>query len=182
MGSDFFDGLGETISRTAKELSGKAEVLYETQKLRNRISGEERVVDKIMCDMGNIVYKQYMDGNAVEGELGELCEKISQHMHLILGLKERMAELKGQKICPGCQKAVERDVAFCPYCGATCPTPEPEEDAGDVIDLEELEQENETAGEAASQPEETEESQEAETGNTETEDAEAGEVSKEEAE
>lgn len=158
MGSEFFDGLGETISRTAKELGGKAEVLYGTQKLKSRISGEERVVEKLMSDMGNIVYRKYTEGNAVEGELGELCEKISQHMHMILELKERMAELKGQKLCLSCQKAVEKDVSFCPYCGAACPTPEPEEEAGDVIDPEDLE----ASGEAASGAEE-------ETGKEETE-------------
>lgn len=143
MGNDFFDGLSETLTRTAKEIGGKAESLYETQKLRNRISSEERLASKTMADIGKIIYKKYAGGEAMEGEVGDLCEKISQHMQMIAGLKEKLADMKGQKICPSCQKAVDRGASFCPYCGAICPAPEPEEAAGDVIEPEEAEAETE---------------------------------------
>lgn len=137
MGNDFFDGLSETLTRTAKELGGKAESMYETQKLRSRISSEERLVSKTMEDMGKIIYNRYEAGEAMEGELADLCEKISQHMQMVSGLKEKLADRKGQKICLSCRKAVDRDASFCPYCGAICPTPESEEEAGDVIEPEE---------------------------------------------
>ena len=42
MAKDFFGTLGETLTKTARELSGRAEEVYETQRLRNKISGEER--------------------------------------------------------------------------------------------------------------------------------------------
>ena len=42
MAKDFFGSLGETLTKTAKELSGRAEEVYETQRLKNKISGEER--------------------------------------------------------------------------------------------------------------------------------------------
>lgn len=139
MGNEFFDGLGETITRTAKELGERAEMLYESQRIRNKLSGEERIVDKVMADLGNLVYKRYSGGEAVDEELKTLCEEIDQHTQKIMEYKESMANLKGQKICPSCQKAVDRDVAYCPFCGATCPTPEPEEEAGDVIEPEDTE-------------------------------------------
>lgn len=130
MGTEFFDELGETITRTAKELGERAEVLYESQKIRNKLSGEDRIIDKIMADLGNLIYKRYSNGEAMDEELSALCEEIDQHMQKISEYKEAMANLKGQKICPGCQKAVDKEVAFCPFCGAACPMPEPEEDDG----------------------------------------------------
>lgn len=137
MGTEFFDELGETITRTAKELGERAEMLYETQRIRNKLSGEDRIIDKIMADLGNLIYKRYSNGEAVDEELGALCEEIDQHMRKIAEYKEAMANLKGQKICPACQKAVDKEVAFCPFCGAACPMPEPEADAGDVVEPEE---------------------------------------------
>ena len=38
MAKDFFGTLGETLTKTARELSGRAEEVYETQRLRNKIS------------------------------------------------------------------------------------------------------------------------------------------------
>ena len=49
MAKDFFGTLGETLTKTARELSGRAEEVYETQRLRNKISGEERQINKAMA-------------------------------------------------------------------------------------------------------------------------------------
>lgn len=56
MGYDFFDELGDTISRTTKDLSKRAGQLYESQKIRNRLSSEEHMVEKLKCDIGNLIY------------------------------------------------------------------------------------------------------------------------------
>ena len=136
MANDFFDELGMTISKKAKDLGGKAETLYETQKIRNKRNSEEKAADKIKYDLGNLIYQRYADGSAVDGEVGALCEEISQHLQRAAAYREEAALLKGQKICPSCQKAVDKVAMFCPYCGATCPSAEPEQkDAQDVVDV-----------------------------------------------
>ncbi len=137
MGNEFFDGLSETLTKTAKEIGERAENFYEVQKLRSRLSAEERLIDKTMADMGNIVYRKYSSGEVPEGELGALCENISQHMQVIAGLKEKLASMKGQKICPVCQRSMEQDALYCPYCGAACPASEPEKADRPVADAEE---------------------------------------------
>ena len=55
MAKDFLGNLGQALSKTAKELSGRAEDAYETQRLKNKISAEARKIDKIMADLGKIV-------------------------------------------------------------------------------------------------------------------------------
>ena len=42
MAKDFFEELGEAITKTAREIGGRAEVLYGTQKLKNKISDRFR--------------------------------------------------------------------------------------------------------------------------------------------
>lgn len=128
MGTEFFDGLGETITRTAKELGERAEQIYETQKIRNKISGEERIIDKVMADIGNLIYKRHVNGEAMDSELSVLCEEIHQHILKIKEYRGAAADIKGQKLCPSCEKPVDKDVSFCPYCGAECPDPEKPQD------------------------------------------------------
>ena len=49
MAKDFFGNLGQALSKTAKELSGRAEDVYETQRLKNKISAEERQILEKSC-------------------------------------------------------------------------------------------------------------------------------------
>ena len=175
--SSFWDDLGKTLTRKAKGLSSRAENLYEIQKIRNKLSAQERMTEKLMMDIGKMIYTRYEQGEAVDGETGVICEEISQHMLEADHYRDAIAASKGEKFCPACHKAVMREASFCPYCGAACPTAELEEKAADVIEQadEELEEaaeaevtevpeteaeENAEATEAAADPEETVEASE----------------------
>ena len=175
--SSFWDDLGNTLTRKAKGLSSRAENLYEIQKIRNKLSAQERMTEKLKMDIGKMIYTRYEQGEAVDGETGVICEEISQHMLEADHYRDAIAASKGEKFCPACHKAVMREASFCPYCGAACPTAELEEKAADVIEQadEELEEaaeaevtevpeteaeENAEATEAAADPEETVEASE----------------------
>ena len=144
--SSFWDDLGSTLTRKAKGLSSRAENLYEIQKIRNKLSAQERMTEKLMMDIGKMIYTRYEQGEAVDGETGAICEEISQHMLEADHYKDAIAASKGEKFCPACHKAVMREASFCPYCGAACPTAELEEKAADVI--EQADEELEEAAEA----------------------------------
>ena len=175
--SSFWDDLGNTLTRKAKGLSSRAENLYEIQKIRNKLSAQERMTEKLMMDIGKMIYTRYEQGEAVDGETGAICEEISQHMLEADHYRDAIAASKGEKFCPACHKAVMREASFCPYCGAACPTAELEEKAADVIEQadEELQEaaeaevtevpeteaeENAEATEVAADPEETVEASE----------------------
>lgn len=159
MARDFFDELSDTITRTTKDLGKKAGQIYETQKIRSKIASEEQMVQKLKADIGNVIFEKYKEGAEVEESLKGFCEEIQQHMDIIAGYKDSAAEIKGQKICPSCGKSVDRSVSFCPFCGAVCPTPEPEKAEGEVVDAETEEsvtETEETAAEAESEAEDVE--------------------------
>ena len=126
--SSFWDDLGNTLTRKAKGLSSRAE------KIRNKLSAQERMTEKLMMDIGKMIYTRYEQGEAVDGETGAICEEISQHMLEADHYRDAIAASKGEKFCPACHKAVMREASFCPYCGAACPTAELEEKAADVIE------------------------------------------------
>ena len=160
MARDFFDELSDTITRTTKDLGKKAGQLYETQKIRSKISSEEQIVQKLKADIGNVIFEKYKEGAELDEALKGFCEEIQQHLDIIAGYRDSAAELKGQKICPACGRHVDRSVSFCPFCGSVCPTPQPETETaeGDVIDSET----EETVAEAENEAGKAEETAEAE--------------------
>lgn len=161
MAADFIDGLVKTISQTTKELgkatrelSERAEQTIEAQKIRNRIVGEEKIIEKIKVDIGNWIYKKHTDGEGLDSELSVLCQEIDQHYLKIREFRDSAANLKGQKVCPSCEREVDMSVSFCPYCGTPCPTPEPAENVeGEARNKECV---GEESAEGSSEPEETE--------------------------
>lgn len=126
MAEDFLGGLGETLSKTAKDLGSKADMFIETQKLRSKITTEERMVDKCMADLGRIIYKRHIDGEALDMELSEVCEEITRHKVQIARQNDKIAKMKGQKVCPACGASIDREAAFCMQCGAPCGTEDDE--------------------------------------------------------
>lgn len=178
--SSFWDDLGNTLTRKAKGLSSRAENLYEIQKIRNKLSAQERMTEKLMMDIGKMIYTRYEQGEAVDGETGAICEEISQHMLEADHYRDAIAASKGEKFCPACHKAVMREASFCPYCGAACPTAELEEKAADVI--EQADEELKEAAEAeVTEVSETAEESEAEEAAEVVETAETAEASETEA-
>lgn len=166
MAKDFFDSIGKSLAKTMREVGGRAENFYSEQKLKGQISGEEKQIQKIMEELGKIIYRRYCDGVPLEDMQKRLCEQIDQRMERIAQFKEEIAGVKSKKICPSCGTVVEEAMAFCPHCGAACTTKEKEEHAGDVVadsDAEEIvnedfhEKPQEEAEEASEEVKETEE-------------------------
>lgn len=170
--SSFFSNLGDTLSKTVKEVSGRAGNAYETQKIKNKISGEEKQIQKIMADIGKIVYERYTEGVPVEEAQKTLCEQIDQRQEQIKTYNNMIDEIKEKIVCPSCGSMMDPDDAFCSKCGAPNPatvTEEPEDD--DVVDGTATEV---VESDAAEEPESAEETPDAQ----ETADIEAVEAEK----
>ena len=165
MAKDFLDEL----SKTAQSLTEKVSSVYESSKLRSKIAAEENEAEKLMAEIGKIVYARFVEGKETDSEFQELCEGILGHKKAAEDLKAAAAGRKGLKICPACEKEIDKDAMFCPYCGTPVPNPEPvkeeavtdetdeaaEEDACEVKEaVEETEETEEAAADAAEDPEE----------------------------
>lgn len=183
MAADFIDGLVKTISQTTKELgkatkglSERAEQTIEAQKIRNRIAGEEKIIEKIKVDIGNWIYKKHADGEGLDSELSVLCQEIDQHYLKIREFRDSAANIKGQKVCPSCEREVDMSVSFCPYCGTPCPTPEPAENVeGEAVQAEEETKTEDTADVQEKAADGSNGSEEEKTGESKTESAESEE-------
>lgn len=127
MTDDFFADFGETLHQAAKEFTAKTDTFFESQKMRNKISGEQRKIDTFLKDIGNIVYQKFVDGEPQHEDIAVLCEKITEHKVAIAKMRENMAKKKGEKICAACGASMPKDAKFCMKCGEACKD-EPEEE------------------------------------------------------
>lgn len=133
MASDFFSNLGKRITQTAQQTADKTSVFVEIQKLNVESASEEREIEKNYQSIGELICKEVKEGLEVSPAVKELVDAVASHEAAVTEIKAKIAKLKGQRICPGCGKAVDAGAAFCPQCGESLPEvvsePEKEEPA-----------------------------------------------------
>lgn len=132
---DFFNKVGSTISSKSKDVTKKAKELAEIAKLTGQIAEKEESVKGAYIELGKYVYDTQKE-DAPE-EVAEKFAVIDATVEEIDHLKKEIRRLKGRQECPDCGKEVSYSAAFCSYCGAKLPEPEPEEvvEEGDVTEV-----------------------------------------------
>lgn len=147
---DFFNKVGNTISSKGKDVTKKAKEIAEIAKLTGKIAEKEESIKGTYIELGKYVYENQKE-DAPE-EVAEKFAVIDATVEEIERLKREVRKLKGRQECPDCGKEVSYTAAFCSYCGAKLPEPEPEEvvEEGEVTEVPaDSEESPETAEETA---------------------------------
>lgn len=156
---DFLNKVSSTITSKGKDVTKKAKEIAEIAKLTGQIVEKEESIKGAYIELGKYVYESQKE-DAPE-EVAEQFAAIDATVEEIEHLKREIRKLKGRQECPDCGKEVSYTAAFCSYCGAKLPEPEPEEvvEEGDVTEVtEEAETVEETAEEeSVEEPAKTEE-------------------------
>lgn len=149
---DFFNKVGSTISNKSKDVTKRAKDLAEIAKLSGKIAEKEESIKGAYIELGKYVYESQKE-DAPE-EVAEKFAVIDAAVEEIEGLKREVRKLKGRQECPDCGKEVSYSAAFCSYCGAKLPEPEPEEvvEEGEVTEVTEETAEAAESAEAAADP------------------------------
>ena len=95
--NDFLRGLGQTITKTANDVTDKTEEFFEITKLRGQISGEEKVIHQAYARLGELLYKEYEAGTAVSEDVAEICKDIDRHKERVSALEKDLSYLRGKK-------------------------------------------------------------------------------------
>lgn len=135
--TDYFEELGKTISDAAEAVGKKTEVFIKVQKIRGKIHGAKRSVEKNYKDLGEIIFCRYSAGESVDEELAIICEEISQINANLAELREELAGCHGCRICPTCEVEVPAEADFCMKCGSPIPDVPPQESEDTVAPEEE---------------------------------------------
>ena len=102
MNEDLFGSIKQTITETAGAVGKKTEEFVETQKMRNKVRTLQREIRKKYADVGEIVYKRYVDGDTMDEELTGHCEVVMGLQKELAECKESMAAKQGKNVCPAC--------------------------------------------------------------------------------
>ena len=117
---EFFDKLGKKASEAYKITADKTGKLAKEAKLRLKIGDLKSQINDIYEEIGKKVYQNHVDSSTIDlkKEIEELCTKIDMLSEEIeIKLKECL-ELKDKKQCPNCFTEMDKDMKFCPECGA----------------------------------------------------------------
>ena len=117
---EFFDKLGKKASEAYKVTADKTGKLAKEAKLRMKISDLKSQINTIYKEIGETVYQKHTrEGEYdITKEIEEKCTKIDVFSDEIESNLKQCLELKDKRQCPSCFAEIEKDVKFCPKCGA----------------------------------------------------------------
>ena len=117
---EFFDKIGKKASEAYKETADKTGKLAKEAKLRMKISDLKSQINTIYKEIGETVYQKHTrEGEYdITKEIEEKCTKIDVLSDEIESNLKQCLELKDKRQCPSCFAEIEKDVKFCPKCGA----------------------------------------------------------------
>ena len=130
---EFFEDLGKFITETAGNVGKKTEEVMEVQKLKSQIRSLERSNQGDLTDLGKMIYERFRKEEAVDGELEVICEEIRKRRMIIVAFEKKLADMKGVKECENCQELIEKDMKFCPHCGAEVKKEEMPQECEDIF-------------------------------------------------
>lgn len=151
---EFFDKLGKKASEAYKVTADKTGKLAKEAKLRMKMGELKSEINDIYEEIGKKVYENHVreEKNDISNELEEQCTKIDCLSDEIDSILKECLELKDKRQCPNCYAEIDKDVKFCPECGAKQEKVK-EESAKEVEIVDESNKENETSKDDAKQKE-----------------------------
>ncbi len=112
-----FDELKSKVTETAKTAMQKSNEFVEVTKLSISVSDANTRVDRLLRDIGKMIYIQHLDGESLDNDITKKCNEADLIYEQIKELKEKIAELKKIKVCPHCDNENQTDALFCSKCG-----------------------------------------------------------------
>ena len=112
--------LKDFVEDTADNIRETAMTAMDSAKLQYRITSQRNELNAMYATLGRALYK-VEGGDAVveesEGDISELCMRISAKDVILKGLEKQLRVVAGKIICSGCGRFMSDRYAYCPYCG-----------------------------------------------------------------
>ena len=115
---DIFDEIGleaqkagRFIAKKAVEAKDYTVASWNAAELKNKINDLYKAI-------GKAVYKAHTEEIDTAEEINGYIEELTALKQSLEETNEERRAIKNQKTCPSCKKAVSKQNAFCPHCGA----------------------------------------------------------------
>lgn len=117
---DFLNKLGKKASEAYKVTADKTGKIAKEAKLKIKMGELKSEINDIYEEIGKVIYNNHIaeEKKDLSKDLEEKCTKIDCLSDEIESILKECRELKDKKQCPECFEEVEKEVKFCPNCGA----------------------------------------------------------------
>lgn len=117
---EFFDKLGKKASEAYKVTADKTGKIAKEAKIKMKMNELKAEINDIYIDIGKVVYENHIREEKADifNELEEKCTKIDCLSDEMESYLKECLQLKDKKKCPNCFTEIEKNVKFCPECGA----------------------------------------------------------------
>ena len=134
---EFFDKLGKKASEAYKVTADKTGKLAKEAKIRMKINEMKGQIKDIYEEIGKKVYEKHVreENIDISKDLEDECTRIDVLTGEIEDRLNECLELRDKKKCQKCFKEIDKNMKFCPECGAK----QDDEPAKEVEVLEKLE-------------------------------------------
>ena len=130
---DFFDKLGKKATKACKFTADKTGKLAKETKLKFKMSELKSKIEDIYEEIGKKVYEKHVQKEEISAnDLLEECKQIDKMSNEIEKIRQECLDLKDKKQCSKCFKEIDKNMKFCPECGA-----KQEEEGKEVVLVEE---------------------------------------------
>ena len=138
----FFDKLGKKASEAYKITADKTGKIAKETKLKLKMGDLKSKIEDVYEEIGKKVYEKHVKKEeiSIANDLNEQCAKIDEMSNEIERLLQECLELKDKKQCQKCFKEIDKNMKFCPECGAK----QEEKEAKEIEIIEEPEIKEET--------------------------------------
>ena len=141
---EFFDKLGKKASEAYKITADKTGKLAKEAKIKLKIGELKSQINDIYEEIGKNVYQNHVNKETInlKEKIEEDCTRIDIISAEIEAKLKECLELKDRKQCPNCFTEMDKDVKFCPECGAK----QEQEEAKEVEIIDDVEIQNNEKG------------------------------------
>ena len=110
----FFDEL----SKKAGSIAASAQKTANVAKIQHQISQKQSEFDALYHQIGQIYYSCRQRGVQPDESIGALCDRVTALCQEIEELRGEVDRIRNVRRCAACGKVIDRNVKFCPNCGA----------------------------------------------------------------
>lgn len=117
---EFFEKIGKKASEAYKITADKTGKIAKETKIKMKMNELKGEIDDIYREIGKKVYEKHIreEELCIKKDLEEECTKIDVLSGQIDSLLKECLDLKDKKQCQKCSAQIDKDVKFCPECGA----------------------------------------------------------------
>ena len=116
---DFFNKLGKKATEAYKVTADKTGKIAKETKLKFRMGELKSKIEDIYEEIGKKVYEKHVQKEEIsEDAVLEECKQIDEMSNEIEKIRKECLELRDKKICQKCFKEIDKNMKFCPECGA----------------------------------------------------------------